>query len=457
MSFLDSTSHVTQLLIALSGALVLFMLAFTGFSRALFVGIIVMIPFQPIDSKYGTINMAIVYVVGFAMLLMRVKHRSERAITSPLIVPFIFLVIAYMLAWSMAPKMFYPKYLLNLIQLGSNVVLFYMSYAYIRKEKDLETFIRVLVVSNVLVIIYSIIQVLVGFGHFSLFGIGELTMLENREDQRLVGPFKAVGITAEYLVIQSLLLAHYMVHNVRIRKVGAIILLCNLAVLIGTGNRGGFISALLAVVLFLYTNKKYIGGKGVLISGIGFVIMLSLSSFVMVMYTDFNVLYKRLINTEVEGVIPDTRSGWVYVVDRILERPIIGHGPRIVMPVDYKSSHRSWPEGHITFYPHSLYLYILYTTGIVGMLAYGSWAVTYWRILCRERRRKKAFKSLGRGLPTLGMLVFVIFLIDQFKVEFLRSTLLDYQHYLAAIFGMFVAIGKIVPDKNASENRNTTV
>ncbi len=262
MSFLDSTSHVIQLLIALGGALVLFMLAFSGYARALFIGLVVMIPFQPIDSKYGSINMAITYVVGFAMLLNSIR-KTSRSTGIPLLVPFVVLIIAYMLAWSMAPKMFWPKYFLNLIQIGSDVALFYMSFAYFRKEKDLGTFFNALIVSNVLVITYSVIQVFVGYGHLSVFGVGELSMLENRQDQRLVGPFLAVGITAEYLVIQSLLLAHYMVHSVRLRKAGFLILLCNLAVLIGTGNRGGFISALLAVVLFLYFYKQYIGRKGV--------------------------------------------------------------------------------------------------------------------------------------------------------------------------------------------------
>ena len=318
-----------------------------------------------------------------------------------------------------------------------------MSFTYFRKERDLDTFFKALIVSNVLVIIYSVIQVFVGYGYFSLFGISELSMIENREDQRLVGPFLSVGMTAEYLVIQSLLLAHYMVHTGRLRKAGLVLLLLNLAVLVGTGNRGGFICAILAVALFLYFYKQYIGRKGALLAGLGFIAMLAASSFVMVAYTDFNVLYKRLSVTELEGITPDSRKGWKYVVEKITERPVIGHGPRIMRPIEYDPPPRNWPEGHITFYPHSLYLYILYTTGVVGFFAYGTWAVIYWKILCRERRRGRAFRRLGKGLSTLGMVVFVIFLIDQFKVEFLRSVLLDYQHYLAAIFGMFAALRNI--------------
>ena len=453
MSLLDSTSHVVQLLLALGGGVILFILAYVGNARALFIGIVVMIPFQPIDSKYGSINMAITYVVGIAMLLHRVRYKSGLNVHAPLIMPFALLLLAFAMSWVVAPKLFWPKYMQNLILMGSNIVLFYMSYSFFRKEKDLDVFFRALIVSNVLVIIYSIIQMVVGYGQFSVFGLSEFTILENREDQRLVGPFKAVGITAEYLVIQSTMLAHYMVQTGKIRRLGIVLLLLNMAILVGTGNRGGFISMLLALVMFLYFYRRYLGGKMVLLSGLGFVFMLTLASAVVINYTDFNVLYKRLLGTEVEGFTPDTRRGWVYVVDKIMDKPILGHGPRIVRPVEYNTPPRNWPDGYIRFYPHSLYLYILYTTGIIGFAAYIVWAVAYWRILCRTRKRLRINNGIGAGLPLLGMMVFIIFLVDQVKVEFLRYYLLDYQHYLAALFGMFASL-KHVEFNSSLDNKD---
>ena len=52
------------------------------------------------------------------------------------------------------------------------------------------------------------------------------------------------------------------------------------------------------------------------------------------------------------------------------------------------------------------------------------------------------------------MIVFVIFLFDQLKIEFLRHNLLDYQHYLAALFAMFAAFRNINHDGHAEESRN---
>ena len=110
---------------------------------------------------------------------------------------------------------------------------------------------------------------------------------------------------------------------------------------------------------------------------------------------------------------------------------------------EYDSLPRNWPQGYINYYPHSLYLYILYTIGIVGFLAYTNLAVNYWRRLSRTRRLGRNYQGIGKGLPTLGMIVFVLFMIDQFKIEFLRPYLLDYQHYIAAIFGMFASLEKL--------------
>lgn len=444
MSFFDSTSQVIQLLLALSGGLALLTLAFFGYARALFIFLVVLIPFQLIESKYGSINMVVTYAVGVATLLASYSQKAGSRLTSPppLVVPFIIMLFSFLISWSFAPPLFWSKYLTQLLQFGSAVILFYLSYYFFREEKDLDTFFRALILSNVLVVGYSFLQSFVGYKSLSFLGISELSLIENRQDQRLVGPFQAVGITAEYLVLQSLLLAHYMIKTGKLRRIGFVLLFSNMAVLFGTGNRGGFLIAILAAIFFFYHYKKSIGRKGVIIGIIGLVLMFTSATFLMTKYTDFDVLFQRFVDTEFDGITPDSRKGWGEVVDAILDRPLVGHGPRIVMPFEY-SRPPIWPAGHITYYPHSLYLYVLYTTGLVGFLAYGYWAISYWNLLRRTRKKieiQDDAKRLVAGLPALGLIILFIFLVDQLKVEFLRRGLLDYQHYIAALFGMFAAL-----------------
>lgn len=448
MTFFDSTSHVIQLLIALGGAVVLFSLAFAGYARIMFIGLVIMIPFQPISSAYGSFNMAVTYVVGLAMLLNGFSSGIRLKNKIPLLIPFALLYLAFILSWPYSPRMFWSKYMIYLVMVTSNVVLFYMSYTYFRRERDLDTFFKALILSNVLVIVYCLLQLFMGIGHdFTLFGIKELTLNENRWDKRLVGPFTAVGITAEYFVLQSLFLAHYMVRTGRLRRSGYVVLFLNIAMLVATGNRGGFISAILALILFLYFYRRSIGSKGVVAASLAFVVGLGGASFIIIQYTEFNVLYERLYNTEFVGYVPETRVGWNDVVDKIMDRPLIGHGPRIVHPQEYQYSPRNWPAGYISYYPHNLYLFVLYTTGLAGFLAYAVWLSAYWRIL-RAGSRYTGLKGIGEGLPTLGGIVLAIFLIDQIKVEFLRAGFLDYQNYIAAIFGMFAAYRNIETGKS---------
>jgi hypothetical protein len=460
LELLDTTGNSVQIVLVLLFALAFFMVAIGGYARAIFIGLIIMIPFQPITSMYGTMNMAVTYLLAPALFLENYRNRSKPLQATPLIVPFALLLLAYMISWAAAPtyKVFASRYFFYMLQMGSNVALFYMSYVYFRAERDLNTFFKALIFSNFLVLLYSTAQVFVGDGQLSLFGIEELSIQQNRKDQRLGGPFNAVGITAEYLVIQSLILGHYIVQTGKLRRFGMLMLLGNIGILIGTGNRGGFLCAILAAGMFLYINKRYIGMGKVLLAAAGFVLFILVSSFVMIKYTNYNVLYERLLGTEVEGVTPDSRSGWTYVVEKIPDNIVTGHGPNIVMRSEFwdPPSRNEWPDlnTYITYFPHSLYLFILYTTGVVGFLAYGYWALNYWLLLVRERRRKRFRLDLGIGLPTIGMIIFIIFLIDQLKVEFIRFNLLDYQHYIASLFGMFAALGNIPADTSAAESHS---
>ena len=98
-------------------------------------------------------------------------------------------------------------------------------------------------VCNVLVIMYCVIQYQIGGPEHSFLGIEELSLLRNKWDKmRITGPFNAVGITAEYFVIQILLLTYYVLNEHKYEKLILSLIFCNVAVLIGTGNRGGFMS-----------------------------------------------------------------------------------------------------------------------------------------------------------------------------------------------------------------------
>lgn len=438
-----STNHLIQLLVALGGGLSLFVLSHMGFQRLLFKALVIIIPFQFLNSKYGSFNMAFTYVLGASMFLNQSWIKKKTKENWPLILPFVIIIFAFLLSWTQAPRMFWGKNIFYMIMLGSNVFLFYMAYHFVSDRDDVVTLFNLLLFCNVLVIIYCVFQMIIGFDEYSFLGIKEFSFQANLEEKRrLVGPFNAVGITAEYLVIQCVLLTYYVLNGEQYRKVILFIILCNVAALIGTGNRGGFISFLLSFLLFIYFFRKRLGVQKTVAMFLAWSLMLTAASYIMIKHTDFNVIYERLMSTEVKGFTPDTRSGWPFVVEKILEKPVLGHGPRLVTVADYDKPMR-WPKGEIGFYPHNLYLYILYSMGLVGFLAYCLWAVKYLQILGKSKRILSENDKLLSGLPKLGIIVFVIFLFDQMKVEFFRWNLLDFQHYLSVLFGMFCGLKKL--------------
>ena len=144
----------------------------------------------------------------------------------------------------------------------SNIVLFYMVYSIITNKKDIIVLFQVLMVLNVLVILYCVVQFYVGENSYTLFGIQEFNIRSNlTEFNRIVGPFNAVGITAEYFVIQNLLLLYKAVIFKKYRILVFIVILCNFALLIGTGNRGGLISYVISIFVFLLTFKNIFEAK----------------------------------------------------------------------------------------------------------------------------------------------------------------------------------------------------
>ena len=448
---IESTSHLIQLLIALIGGISFFMFSYIGFQRFLFKALIVIIPFQFFTSVYGSFNMVATYMLGISMLLNQSWIKKKTRENWPLILPVLIIFLVFLLSWALAPRIFWGKTVFYMIMLGSNIFLFYMTYHFISDKDDVITFFNLLLLCNILVIIYCVIQIFITEGGYSFLNISEFNIRAHRyvegtrtrvEGGRIQGPFNSLGTTAGYFVIQCTLLFYSILNTNNYRKLTFILLFCNVALLLATGNRGGFLSFLLSGFLYAYVFRKKIGMQKTIIFLISFFLILISSSYIMIKYTDYNVVYKRLLGTQMEGIVPDTRSGWTFVVEKIFEKPVLGHGPRLVTRGEYKEQVK-WPKGEIGFWPHNLYLYILYTTGLIGFAAYCLLGFAYLRTLSKLRLRFNENDNFLSGLPVLGIIIFIVFLFDQMKIEFLRPALLDYQHYIFALLGMFCGLKKL--------------
>lgn len=434
MDFTDS--QYTQLIVALGGSFLLFAIVYTVSEKVSLGFLILLIPFQIIDSKFGTLNMMLVYLVAGAFLL------QGRLARLPHIGPFLLIGFAFLLAFSQAPAEARIDHILYLIGFFANLLLFYMVYNFVLRTKDWRFIFQCLIILNVFVAIYCAIQFVSGQEAFYLLGIEELRINPIRRDGRLMGPFNATAATADYLIMQVLMLAYILVGMPprRTRLLVISLLVLNFLFLIATGNRGGFISLIVGGLLFLFVFRRDLGfvriAKLSIVGGTLFTIV----AIGLVTYTQYGMLFERLEGTTVEGGVPDTRArAWPDSWSRIQDQPILGHGPKLRLT----TLDRVVGDIPYVIYPHNLVLHILYTTGIVGLVA---WIIFFWMMIAQllsVRRVSCDDQELAR-LPRLGLVIIATLMVSQIRIEFLREGLFDLQNYLFVVFALLLSSRDVV-------------
>ena len=123
--------------------------------------------------------------------------------------------------------------------------------------------------------------------------------------------------------------------------------------------------------------------------------------------------------------------------EAIEQRPLLGHGPKIQMPLSAERQ-GAHPNQLVIEHPHSLYLYLLVTVGVTGMLAFLAFFIAVVFRLYRGLRAGRHASEYEQGLIRVGLIVVAGFLVDQLKQEFLRSSTVDYAHFIFALLGAFL-------------------
>ena len=402
-------------------------------------------PFQPVETKFATVNVLVAYVVFAAYVLRgRITYVPALAFT-------ILLFLVMLASLSQADPASWRLHVIYIFSIGSAFCLFYVFYNAAVRIRDPKFFLDLLVALNWVVVLYCGLQLLLTMPWFPIHRSDlPFDIQGNRagEDPRLAGPFGAIGLTAEYLVLSTMLVAFVSVYRVpgHGRPSLAALATLNLLFLVATGNRGGFLVLLGGGLLFLYMFRDRLSIKTTINTVIIGVLALSAASYVTVNYTKFDRLYDRLEATEFEGAMPDTRvSVWRPSLEQIQKKPVLGHGPRLRL-TDGDSIYR----GHVQInYPHNLYLYLLYTVGVVGIVAY----LAFFGAIIRRYWKNASWSSgdeLSDGMTKLALLMIALIAIDQVKIEFLRFGTVDYLQFVFALLAIYLGIGdsKVLADRS---------
>ena len=443
-----SSGHATQLGLALLLGVILFVMAYALPERKIIGFLIIIIPFQLIMSRYGSLNMVLTYLIGFSLIL------KGRINYFPLLPVVLAILTIYFISTFMALRPTWLDHLLYIISIISNFVLFYMVYNFFRSNADVKFAFKLLVLMNILVVAYGLIQIVIGPEKFAFLSIDEFSFASNlTEKQRLVGTFGAPGINGEYFALNILLLGYILMNgrDVKIKILVLGLMLANFGLLVATGSRGSFLVLMGGILLFLWFYRKQLGALVLIrVVAVGS-LLFTLIAVIIINYTDFNVLFERLSETELtDSGVPDTRKhAFDLALDRIPDAMIVGHGPQLRL-INEESrliiGYKSMPG-----YPHNLYLFLLYTLGFLGLLTY---MVFFFSLYFRFWRGSKQNidDSYLRGIPTLGMLLLIVFLVDQLKIEFLRLRVNDMQHYLFTLWAILLAFTDLNQNKISQNN-----
>lgn len=267
----------------------------------------------------------------------------------------------------------------------------------------------------------------------------------NLEDRgRLVGPFGPPGPNAGYFALSIILFGYALIHaNSRMMRAVLIgLILGNFAFLVATGNRGGFLSLIVGGFAFLWIFRRDMGVLRALRLAVGGVFGGTVMAALIVVFTPYNVLFERLKETEFDGYAPESRSkAWEMAIEAIPDRLMLGHGPQMKL-ID--SADRYIPGYETIPYPHNLYLFLLYSIGVIGLVVYLVWFAKLWVRWWGGRyvRGPTLTDGMTDGMARIGLLFMFVFLFDQLKVEFLRLRLSDYQHYVFVVWAMVEAFAE---------------
>jgi O-antigen ligase len=312
---------------------------------------------------------------------------------------------------------------------------------------------NLLLAINVPVVIYCALQLSAGAGEaFNPLGIHEFAFNQNRDpsDPRLVGPFDNPGTTAGYFTLMTLIyLAELISAKSWRRRLIQALVLANVAGIVATGNRASFLVLLAAFPVLLVAFRAELGTRRFLQYMVGGIGAILIASALMAAMTGFGNMFTRLqVVTATEDGMPTTRAGiWPVAIEKIKRDPWFGEGPHYfriedtVMMGIAPTRFEDQSEVVTTFdpYPHSLYLFLLRTVGVFGLIAV-LWFFAKVAVELRRALRREDLPADARPIVKAGLIVIGAFLVTQITLEFNRTATMDYAQFILALMGLFLGV-----------------
>jgi hypothetical protein len=409
--------------------------------------LLVMFPF-PFAISLGNSNFVFALII-YIIYLVRVSSGMEKfTIDRTVTVPVLLIVGTYILSfYNVDPSsVLFKAALVHTGNFFSAILVMFLVINLVDSEEKLEKTMRIIAIGAMLVIAFTIIEMI--FPGRTIIP----NWLYTRHKARLVmtgirmgGPFHDFELAAEFFAISVLIFFFMMVRAKRLMKrmFYGTLLVVDLMMMFATITRGAFISLFIGVVYLAFLSRKDLGFVRLVILSGAFMLMIFLIDTFVSQYTASGSLFDRLFTTTLErGIIPVNRiAPWGGAIERGMEHPIIGNGPGWDFSAGLSKG----------LWPHNLYLFIFNITGITGLAAFLFFLFRVGRATLPGLHSSLVNSPFPEALMKVLHVCFVMFVIDQIKIEYLRND--KYVFFVWIFFGLIIATYNVIQKGKIEKER----
>jgi O-antigen ligase len=243
-------------------------------------------------------------------------------------------------------------------------------------------------------------------------------------DYELFGEFCALN-----LLLQIFMFQHAATKTRRAMIAGLMVL--TLYCLLATITRGAILAFVAGLVYLAWLCRRRLNFVKLSTSTILVVGIIVGGDAVISTFTHSTSVINRLERSELKNGMPDSRApAWIAVWNKVLDSPIIGHGP-------YYSIERGLG---LEWWPHNVYLYYAYIIGFVGLFFFVWFLRELW-IMTRPRAPSFGHGTYMETATVLARVLLFTFMLDQTKIDYLRNG--TYSFFAWFLFGLVYAVGNV--------------
>jgi hypothetical protein len=395
----------------------------------------------PRGTSIGSTNVVLVVLMSIIWLLRVSLRRLAPPQRTPVDAPLIALLLSFVVSfYNVRARADMGPAIENFGHLLACLAMFYLVVNIIRTPEHLHR-VHLLQALSVAVVsllgIYELIDptAVVVPGWIEFFH-GPRSEAINIHNLRIGGPFTDFELFSEYFALNILLLFGLMVRArqpaLKFALIG-VLGLCWIGIF-ATLTRGGILALGVGILYLAWLQRRKLNAVSVGLGIVALVASFQIMDYLIANFTQSGDLLARFLDPQslhFKNGMPEARSMlWQAAFERMMEHPIIGHGPVYTIQ----------REIGFYFWPHNGYLYIGNLVGLVG-LGFFLWLLYRLWTISRPIVRDLNDPNYARAYLLIGHVQLLVFMVDQTKIEFMRNPVYPFQVWM--MFASIVAAHRL--------------